>query len=227
MRSSASLAALALVLANTAAAQQPPRAPVTNFVAEDALNVIALVAADLTDDGRYVATTSTLRRDVFGTDFRHDGDPTYLRVAPTRLTIIDTKSGASTDVFKDKRAVRNVRWAPDGRRLAMLIFNGDMLEPTIWDRTSSKLTTLKMPAGKYVAENSDIRWSSDGKSVLVATHSLDWRKKSRDVFLGMTTSSGVGRLIRISSALATAVVNESAAAAPAATQRSMASAEGS
>src|SRR5205085_7530994 len=88
-------------------------------------------------------------------------------------------------VFKDKRPVRNVRWSPDGR-LAMLIFNGDVLEPVIWDRASKKTTTLKLPAGKYVAESSDIRWSADGKSVIVATHTDAWRKKVRDVFANMT-----------------------------------------
>ncbi len=159
----------------------------TSFVAEDALNVVAVTAADLTDDGRYLATMSTIRRDAYGVDYRRDGDPTYLRVAPTRLSIIDTKSGASTDVFKDKRLVRSVRWAPDERRLAMLIFNGDVLEPVIWDRMSSQFSTLKLPAGRYVAENSDVRWSADGKTVLVATHSAEWRRKARDVFATMTS----------------------------------------
>jgi dipeptidyl aminopeptidase/acylaminoacyl peptidase len=159
----------------------------TRFVAEDALGIVTVAAADLTDDGRYLATMSTIRRDAYGIDYRHDGDPTYLRVAPTRLGIFDTKSGASTDVFKDKRPVRAVRWAPDGRRLAMLLFNGDVLEPVIWDRMSLTLVTLKMPAGRYVAENSDVRWSADGRTVLVATHSTEWRTKAREVFATMTS----------------------------------------
>ena len=186
MRLTVRLAALAaLTLASTPAHAQG-RAPATTFVAEDALNVVAVLAADLTDDGRYLATMSTIRRDAYGVDYRHDGDPTYLRVAPARLSIVDTKSGASTDVFRDKRPVRSVRWAPDGRRLALLIVNGDMLEPAVWDRASSKLTMLKAPTGRYVAENSDIRWSTDGRSVLVATHSQEWRVKAREVFANMT-----------------------------------------
>jgi dipeptidyl aminopeptidase/acylaminoacyl peptidase len=158
----------------------------STFVAEDALGVVTVTATDLTDDGRYLATMSTIRRDSYGVDYRHDGDPTYLRVAPTRLSIVDTKSGASTDVFKDKRPVRAVRWSPDGRRLAMLLFNGDVLETMIWDRASLKLSTLALPAGRYIAENSDVRWSADGKTVLVATHSAEWRRKAREVFANMT-----------------------------------------
>ena len=89
----------------------------TTFRAEDALDVVALTTADLTDDGRYAAVISTTRRDAFGTDFRHDGDPTYLRVPPARMLVIDTRSGATTDVFNAKRAVRGARWAPlRGRR---------------------------------------------------------------------------------------------------------------
>ncbi|MES2180004.1 MAG: prolyl oligopeptidase family serine peptidase [Gemmatimonadota bacterium] len=191
-----SIASLALACLAASAQAQANRAPATtiasskatdvNFTADDAIGITTIAAADLTDDGRYIAATATLRRDGFGTDYRHDGDPTYLRVAPARVMIIDTKSGTSTDVFKEKRPVRSLRWAPDGRRLAMLIFNGDVLEPAIWDKSSSKLTTLKLPAGSYVAENSDIRWSADGKSVLVASHTLDWRKSARETFANMT-----------------------------------------
>ena len=176
------LAALLLPAALVSAHAQQPR----RFTADDALDIVTVAASDLTPDGRWLAAMSTVRRDAYGADYRRDGDPTYLRVTPARLSIIDTKSGASTDVFKDKRPVRNVKWAPDGRRLAMLVVNGDILEPMIWDRASSKVTSLKLPAGSYVAENSDVRWSGDGKRVIVATHTLDWRKKARETFASMT-----------------------------------------
>ncbi|MDB4914017.1 MAG: peptidase prolyl oligopeptidase active site domain protein [Gemmatimonadetes bacterium] len=189
MRPSLQIALLTcpLALAMPATAQQAARPASAAISAADILDVVTYSIADLTDDGRFLATMATVRRDTYGTDFRHDGDPTYLRVAPTRVAIIDTKSGASTDIFKDRKAVRGLRWSPDGRRLAMLVFTGDILEPTIWDRTSSKLTVVKTPAGKYVAENSDIRWDRDGRQIIVALHSADWRKKARDVFAGMTT----------------------------------------
>ncbi len=168
-------------------AVRPAVSKAAPFIAEDALNIVSLGQPDLSDDGRYVVITPSLRRDAYGQDYRHDGDPTYLRVTPVRVSIVDTKTGATTDVFKDKSAVRNVRWAPDSRRLAMLMFNGDVLEPVVWDRSTNKTTTLKLPAGKYVAENSDIRWSADGKSVVVAVHTDAWRKRARDVFANMTS----------------------------------------
>ena len=183
------LVALALAAAATAAtfpiaAQQPTGR--TTFTAEDALDVVTMTSADLTDDGRYAAVISTTRRDAFGTDFRHDGDPTYLRVPPARLLVIDTRSGATTDVFNAKRAVRGARWAPDGHRLAVLLFNGDVLEPAVWDRTSGRSTTLHLPPGQYVAENSDIRWSADGRDVLVAARTVAWRTAARTTFANMT-----------------------------------------
>src|SRR5205814_1598822 len=110
--------------------------------------------ADLSDDGRWLAVTASSRRDTYGTDFRRDGDPTYVRGAPSRVVVIDTRAGTSQPVFADKRSVRALRWAPDGRRLGFLAFNGDVFEPAVWDRVTGKTTTLRLPAGRYVAETS-------------------------------------------------------------------------
>ena len=198
MRPSVRILAVALALANaaTAVAQQgrstavnaaSSRAAQTNFVAEDALNVVNVAALDLTEDGRYVVALSTIRRDGYGADYRRDGDPTYLRVPPARVLVTDTRTGVTTSVFTDKRQVRAVRWAPDGRRLAMLISNGDMLEPAIWDRMSNKVTPLQLPSGKYVAENSDIRWSANGKDILLTIRAMEWRRNARETFASMTS----------------------------------------
>ncbi len=169
--------------ARPAASQRPPT---TAFTAEDALDVVSTTIGDLTDDGRWLAVASSVRRDAYGQDYRRDGDPTYVRGTPARLLVIDTKSGATQSVFPDKRPVRAPRWSPDGKRLAMLIFNGDIYEPAIWDRASGKLTVSHLPAGKYVAETSDIRWSADGASLIFAVHTADWRKKARETFANMT-----------------------------------------
>jgi dipeptidyl aminopeptidase/acylaminoacyl peptidase len=161
-------------------------APSPNFTAEDALEVMTYSIADLSDDGQWLVVTGTSRRDTYGADYRRDGDPSYLRVSATKLLLIDTKTGAARPIFADKRNVRLVRWAPDGRRLAMLVLTGDALEPVIWDRTTGKTTPLRAPAGKYVAENSDLRWTGDGKQIVVMLRSDDWKKKVRETFSNMT-----------------------------------------
>src|SRR5262245_14993882 len=165
-----------------------PAAPTASslFTPEDALEVMTYSIADLSDDGQWLVVSASSRRDSYGTDYRRDGDPSYLRVTPTRVLVIDTKTGASRPVFADKRNVRLIRWSPDAHRLAMLVSNGDVLEPVIWDRTTNKTTTLRAPAGKYVAENTDLRWTGDGKQIVVMLRSEQWRKKVRDTFATMT-----------------------------------------
>ena len=68
----------------------------------------------------------------------------------------------------------------------MLVWNGDVYEPAVWNRATGKLATLKMPAGKYVAETSDIRWNGAGTQLVVAVHTTEWKKKAQDTFTRMT-----------------------------------------
>ncbi|HSQ30534.1 MAG TPA: prolyl oligopeptidase family serine peptidase [Gemmatimonadaceae bacterium] len=184
-RSALLAAAFAVIPASTAIAQAGRSAP-SYFTPQDALDIVNASVSDLSDDGRWLAVSTTVRRDSYGQDYRHDGDPTYVRDVPVRLVVIDTRTGTTQAVFPDKRPVRAPKWSPDGRRLAMLAFNGDVYEPAIWDRTTGKLTVSHLPAGKYVAENSDIRWTPDGSSLVFAVHTADWRNKARATFATMT-----------------------------------------
>ena len=165
-----------------------PAAPSSSaaFTMSDALDVVTISVADLSEDGRWLAVTSTVRRDQFGQDYRHDGDPTYVHPVPTRLITVDTKSGAVHSVFADKRPIRLARWSPDGDRLATFIYNGDVYEPAVWDRKVDRVTVAHLPTGHYVAENSDLRWTADGKALVFTVHTADWRKKARDTFTTMT-----------------------------------------
>lgn len=157
------------------------------FTMDDALEISNATVADLSEDGRWAAVTSSVRRDAYGQDYRRDGDPTYVHPVLTRLLVVDTKSGAVHPVFADKRPIRLARWSPDGDRLATLVFNGDVYEPAVWDRKADRVTVVHLPAGRYVAENSDLRWSADGKQLVFAVHTTEWRKRARDTFTNMTT----------------------------------------
>src|SRR5436305_1861811 len=75
------------------------------FLAEDALDVTTVSIADVAPDGRWLAFTQTVRRDAYGTDYRHDGDPTYVHATPVRLWVTDARGGQRTPVFADKRPV--------------------------------------------------------------------------------------------------------------------------
>ena len=180
---------LATILTTSLGAQGPAPARTDSlFTAEDGLEIVNYNALDLTSDGRWLVATSASRRDGLGIDYRRDGDPTYIRPQASRVWLIDTQSGAQRAIFPDKRNVRAARWSPDGSRLALLVLDAksNAFEPVLWDRASGRLTTIAVPAGKYVSENSDLQWSRDGKRVAFTLHTAAWRKAAQDSFAVMT-----------------------------------------
>jgi dipeptidyl aminopeptidase/acylaminoacyl peptidase len=172
--------AFSLFVVVSAARAQAPAKPV--FSIDDALNVVSYSQSDLSDDGHWLATVSATRRDGLGVDYRRDGDPTYIRPAAGTVWVIETATGKSRTLFPDKRNVRSLAWSPDGSRLAMLVLHNESFEPVIWERASGKLTTLAPPAGSYVAENSDVRWTSDGGSLVYSLHRDAWKRAVREQF---------------------------------------------
>jgi len=180
------VAIAAPLVAQSRVVQPSTAASSAYFTAQDALDLNTYAVGDVRDDGHWLALTQSLRRDTFGNDYRHDGDPTYVHAVPVRLWVMDARTGQRQAVLPDKRAVRAMRWSPDASQLGLLVWNGDVYEPAVWTRATGRLMTLKMPAGKYVAETSDLRWNGAGTQVVVAVHTLDWRKKAREMFATMT-----------------------------------------
>ena len=175
--------AVAIVLAvPTQFALGQSSTPRASFSVDDALNVVSYAQTDLSDDGRWLATISSARRDGLGVDYRRDGDPTYIRPAAGTLWVIETATGKSRTVFPDKRNIRSLAWSPDGNQLAMLVLRGESFQPVIWDRTTGRTTTVTAPAGSYVAENSDVRWTHDGASIVFSLHRDAWKRSVRDQF---------------------------------------------
>jgi hypothetical protein len=70
----------------------------------------------------------------------------------------------------------------------MLVLENDALQLTIWDRTSGKFTVAKTAPGTYVAENSEVRWSEDGKRVAFAVRSSLWKEKAKARFTELTSA---------------------------------------
>ena len=179
------VAALLLTGLSPVAAQSPTRQG--PFTANDALDVVTWSIADLSDDGQWLAATSTTRRASLGVDYRRDGDPSYIRPASVRVWVIDTRTGDTRPVLPDGRNVRNVAWSPDGRSLAMLVLQASgRYEPVVWDRATGRARTLPVPTGQYVAENSELRWTSDGSRVVVALRGSAWKQQVEAEFERMT-----------------------------------------
>jgi dipeptidyl aminopeptidase/acylaminoacyl peptidase/tetratricopeptide (TPR) repeat protein len=156
------------------------------FGIEDALAVSTYALGDLSEDGRWLAATSAVRRDGAGVDFRRDGDPSYIRPQRQRVWVIDTETGRQTAVFQDLRQVRALSWSPDGTRLAMLLLEGDRFVPAVWERQGARLTRFAVPAGQYVAETSDLRWTRDGRTLVFQVRPESWRRETQATFARMT-----------------------------------------
>jgi dipeptidyl aminopeptidase/acylaminoacyl peptidase len=152
----------------------------------DLLDISTANVADLSSDGRWLAITVSVRRDGLGVNFSRDGDPTYLRASPVQLIVVDTKSLAQRPVFKNKVAVRSATWSPDATRLAMFVDENDVQQLEVWDRSTGKVTLPKLPAGQYVAENSELRWSDDGKSLAFAMRTEAWKAQAKKRFAEIT-----------------------------------------
>ncbi len=179
------LAALAVLsfLATTSLSAQNAA---TKFTVQDALDLATYQIADLSDDGAWLVATSSTRRDGLMVDYHRDSDPTYLRPRPSMLWIIETKTGTIKSLYPEKRDISSPKWSPDGTKLALLLRNGEVYEPVIWERATGRFTTVHAPAGKYVAENSDLRWTGDATSLVFSLHTLDWKKRAQEQFARQT-----------------------------------------
>lgn len=158
-------AVLAPVAARTQAA--------TTFTARDALGVTATSVIDLSDDGRWVLVTLSARGDALGIDFRRDGDPTYIRPGRSKVQLIETATGNVRDVLAAPLNVRHAALSRDGSRVALLSERaaGGSLELSLWDRATGKRVALPLPNGQSIAENSDVRFTRDGRAVYVMLRS--------------------------------------------------------
>jgi dipeptidyl aminopeptidase/acylaminoacyl peptidase len=169
---------LSLLLAATLAAT----APADSITPKDLLDLNTASVSDLSADGRWIALTVSHRRDGLGADASRDGDPTYLRVTPVQLFAVDARSLERRPVFAGKRPVREATWSPDGGRLAYLELVNDRLVIVVWDRVSGRTVTSRMPAEKYVAENSELRWNGAGDALFFSLRSDAWRTTTRANF---------------------------------------------
>ena len=161
------------------------------FTVDDLLDVSSVNIADISDDGRWIAATSATLRDRIGVNNFRFGDPTYVAPAKVEILVIDTQTGKAQKLFAEKRSVRQLKWSPDGNRLALLALNGEFFEPAIWERTSGKWTALKLPPNKMAADNSELLWTPSGGRLLLAVRQRDWHRQARERFEAETKAAVV------------------------------------
>jgi dipeptidyl aminopeptidase/acylaminoacyl peptidase len=155
------------------------------------LKVATISVLDMTDDGSRLATTIRRPIDSASVDHRRYGDPTYLAPARVTLEILDLKTGAKNAPFKELVNVRDAAWSRDGRRLAILLAQEagkpDGFPTTslyLWDAERKALTQVR--PSQPIAVNSNLAWTPDGTSLIVALRSPELDREARGTFKALT-----------------------------------------
>lgn len=162
-----------------------PQASTDSLHASALLDVATATVADLSDDGRWLALTTSRRRDALGVVAARDGDPSYLRVVPAELFAVDTRTLERRPVFAGKRPVRAATWSPDGTRLAFIELVDDRSRMVVWERATGRSVVSRLAAGSYVAENSELRWNGAGTQLYFALRTDEWRTQVQERFATM------------------------------------------
>jgi dipeptidyl aminopeptidase/acylaminoacyl peptidase len=178
------LTLLASSVSPAAGAAQSPGPANPRFTVADLFDVTNINLGDLSEDGRWLALTATSLRDRIGINNYRFGDPTYIAPALSNVLVIDTQSANRQQIFpgSSKRQVRSLRWSPDASLLAMLVLQGEIFAPMIWERSTGKIRDLEVPSGKHVPDNTELQWNPDGTQLIFSLRNNDWLNNARQRF---------------------------------------------
>ncbi|NOR52987.1 MAG: prolyl oligopeptidase family serine peptidase [Candidatus Aminicenantes bacterium] len=154
----------------------------TPFTAGDSLRIKSFSPQSMTENGRFIAGTISIRLDRLGADHKRYRDPTYISPRLTEVIILDTKTAKTHALFKTKVHVRSMTFSPDGKTLAFFLRKGDFFYLHIYDMEKKKIRELKLKAEKKIASNSFLIWRHDGTGIFLALRADGWEEKSRTLF---------------------------------------------
>lgn len=183
---SAGLAAALLFLAMSGAGLPVAAQEARPFTTQDALDVRGGRIADVTPDGRWVAVTVQTRRDRSGVDHFRYGDPTYVAPSLGELLVVDTESGESRSLFRERVQVRAPAWSPDGTKLAFFLLRGGAFRLMVHDVARNATREVALRTARPLASGSPLVWRPDGAAVLVTLRPDGWAEEARKAFLGLT-----------------------------------------
>lgn len=174
-----------LFLAPISAASQVPAssADARDFTIDDVLNVRNVSVSALSDDGRWAVIGTSTLLDRVGIDNYRYGDPTYIGPAVAEIAIVDTRTGERSALFDEKRQARLFTWSPDATRLAFLLREGDEFRLAVWERERRRLRMVDTPDDRIISDNGGLRWSEDGRSLLLALRTSEWKRSARERFV--------------------------------------------
>lgn len=154
----------------------------TPFTVSDYLRVKNANVGDVTEDGRYVAATVAAYRSRFGIDHRRFGDPTYIAPRLSTLLVLDTEAKETFLPFNKDVHVQSLSWAPDNKKLAVLLLREKRLFLAIYDTETRGRKEMKLKTDKDIASTFDLVWMPDGSRVLLGLRTKEWAEKCRSMF---------------------------------------------
>ena len=158
----------------------------TPFTSQDALNVKSLRIQGVTEDGRYVACFISTRKGRLNVNHKRFGDPTYISPRLGEILVIDTETGESHDLFNRDVQAHAMTWSPDCKVLAFFLLKGDDYSLQTYDCNRKKIREVKLKTDKKISSNSFLRWTPDGKGLLLGLREKEWAEKSHKMFLEAT-----------------------------------------
>lgn len=153
----------------------------TNFTVADAINVKSIGSTTLSDDGKWLAGVISDGSSRFDVDHFRFQDPSYLNVLPGEFVILDTQNGEMVYPYKEQSRVTSLSWSPNSKELAFLEQKGDRLHLMVYDMNRKRLKEIKI-AGNLLLANSDLTWTSDGKSILLHARTNDWLDRAMALY---------------------------------------------
>lgn len=150
----------------------------TPFTVADSLRVKSFSPQSMTDDGRFIAGTISIRLDRLGTNHKRFRDPTYISPRIAEVVILDTEAKTMSSLFKNKIHVQSLQWSPDGNILAFFMRKGDGFALHTYDRKRERVREIKLKTKKPLAQYSFLVWSKDSASIFLALRAEGWEAKS-------------------------------------------------
>lgn len=157
-----------------------------SFTVDDLLHVANATVADVSADGRWAALIVSSLEDRIGIDNHRYGDPTYIAPHKMDVLVVDTQTGATTNLFPYRTQVKGLKFSPDGKRLAMLALRSDSFALRIWDQTTGNFATVTPPDGKAIDDSGELYWTRDGAKLILPLRAADWKERARERFLAET-----------------------------------------
>ncbi len=154
----------------------------SSFTLQDAIHVKSFNITDLTDDGKYLAGTTRTRKDRLNIDHKRFGDPNYVTPYTSQPVLINTETGETTPITGRSAIIRGLSFSPDGKTIALLLYDGQRFNLHLFDVANKKRKQVKIKSQLEIASGAGLEWLPDGKSLILSFREKGWSEKADSMF---------------------------------------------